>query len=239
MKAIILLVVTTILSIAQGFHVSNNGKRFGSVSRLQMSYDKRWISKASAGLMGIFLIGSTFTAPVFVQPAFAEFRAAQKRTYFRFVPKIVSGRDFYKNELKQAIDKEDWKVVEKIFEEYVTKYNPNFPDQVDATDTYVQSTFFRPMTVLAGSFAERGSSPKQRALTEQLEVFEKAINKLESSVRVTKGEGFFAADVQPPTGAEKKKKALEAWQEGKTALNNYIQIVNSGLMQELNAIEPL
>ena len=83
-------------------------------------------------------------------------------TYFRFVPKFVEGTDYFTGELKTAIEKENWSVVEKLFEVYVTKYNANDPSQVDSSDTFANSRFYRPMTILAGSFAERGSSAKQR-----------------------------------------------------------------------------
>ena len=43
------------------------------------------------------------------------------------------------------------------------------PSQVDATDSYVNVHFFRPMTVFSGSFAERGTSTKQRLLQEQID----------------------------------------------------------------------
>ena len=68
-----------------------------------------------------------------VQSAQADVRAQQKRTYFRFVPKLIIGRDFYKGAVKTAIEKEDWPVVTKFFEEFVSKYNPNDPSQVDST----------------------------------------------------------------------------------------------------------
>ena len=42
-------------------------------------------------------------------------------TYFRFIPKMNEGRNFFKNELKVAIEKEDWPVITNFFEEYVTK----------------------------------------------------------------------------------------------------------------------
>ena len=51
------------------------------------------------------------------------------------------------------------------------------------------------------------------------------------SNKVMKGEGFFAPDIQPPKGAAKKVQALQAWEEGKVALNAYIKVVNFGLMQ--------
>ena len=56
-----------------------------------------------------------------------------------------------------SIEKGDWPVIEKVFESYVTKYNPNDKSQVDSTDTFLNTKYVRPMTVLAGSFAERGS----------------------------------------------------------------------------------
>jgi hypothetical protein len=103
-------------------------------------------SKAmSAGLIAASLIGPPIAVFLPVQPAHAEFRAQQKRTYFRFVPKILKGRDFYKNELKQAIEKEDWAIVSKFFEEYVTRVNPNDPGQVEKTDTFVNENLFRPL----------------------------------------------------------------------------------------------
>ena len=68
-----------------------------------------------------------------IQSANADVRAQQKRTYFRFVPKLIIGRDFYKLQVKDAIDKEDWPVIKTFFAEFVSKYNPNDPTQVDAT----------------------------------------------------------------------------------------------------------
>ena len=104
-------------------------------------------------------IGSKITAAVAVavvsnigiKPANADFRAAQKRTYFRFVPKLIEGRDFFRGELKEAIENENWNGVGKFFEVYVSKYNGNDPTQVDQTDTYVNSKIFRPMKVFSSS----------------------------------------------------------------------------------------
>ena len=161
------------------------------------------------------LIGASINAPIdlsplslphtpLIQVAHADFRAAQKRTYFRMVPKIITGRDFYKGELKQAIDKEDWKVVEKAFETYVAKYNPNDPSQVDQTDRYVDNYFLRPMTVFAGSFAERGTSPKTKSMMQQVELFRAALDDLEGCVK-DRQEGFFSPVVKAPQGAARKK----------------------------------
>lgn len=86
--------------------------------------------------------------------------------------------------MKSAIDKDDWTVVAKFFEEYVSKYNPNDKTQVDQTDSYLNNYFLRPMKVLSGSFAERGTSPKQKALAEKELDFEKAMTRLEGNENI-------------------------------------------------------
>lgn len=123
-----------------------------------------------------------------------------------------------------------------MFEVYVTKYNPNDPTLVDSTDFYANNRYYRPMTVLAGTFAERGSSEKQRKLLDQLDLFKGAMFKMENCFKDMKGEGLFAADIKKPTGSAKKKQALEAWDAGNKALNEYVDIFNLGLMREVNPI---
>lgn len=201
------------------------------------------ISRAvSVGMLGFTLSQGTLSylpdsGPVvtLVKPASAEFRAAQKRTYFRFTPKLVDGMKYYASDLKTAIDKEDFNVVKKFFEIYVVKAN----DLGDKTDSYYQNHFTRPLTVLGGSFAERGVSPKQKLLAEQELVFETAMGELEGCIKDRKGEGFFAPDIKMPKGADRKKQAQKAYSDGKVALNEYVRIMNDGLMLELNKLNTI
>lgn len=137
--------------------------------------------------------GLSSSSPVqLVAPAHADFRAAQKRTYFRYTPKFLEGGEFLKSAADAAVDKEDWAAVKKLFEVYPTKMNGSQKDQVDTTDTYVNSHFYRPMTLLAGSFAERGSSEKQRALMDQEVAVKASLDSLSASVLERRGEGLFA-----------------------------------------------
>lgn len=45
---------------------------------------------------------------ILMHTATADVRAQQKRTYFRFVPKLIEGIKFLKTDIRAAIDKEDW-----------------------------------------------------------------------------------------------------------------------------------
>lgn len=73
----------------------------------------------------------------------------------------------------------------------------------------------------------------------QRELFLGAMKDLEGSVLDVKGPGFFDSVVKAPEGAERKKRALDAYARGKTALNEWIKIANVGLMRELNVIETM
>jgi hypothetical protein len=146
-----ILFVVSLCSLGLGFKVNRQSSRIG-MNALKLSNEDvpKTISKfLSASVIAASLIGPP-AAAIFVptQAAHADVRAQQKRTYFRFVPRLITGRDFYKNELKQAVDKEDWDVVTKFFDTFVVKVNPNDPNQIDQTDTFVNQNFFRPMASL-------------------------------------------------------------------------------------------
>lgn len=174
-----------------------------------------------------------------VLPAHADVRAAMKRTWFRQSPKLVEGGGYVAKELKAAVDKGDWKVVEKFFEEYPSKMNGSQKDQVDQYDTFVNDKILRPMLLLSGSFAERGSSDKQRLLMADREAFIVATEMLKGSVMDTKESGFFGKTIKAPTGAAQKQQASAALADATKAYNAYIKDINLGLMRELNTLSEI
>ena len=186
------------------------------------------------------IIGAIATSSIELgapQPAVADFRAAQKRTYFRQTPKFIEGGNFLTKDLKSAIEKEDYKVIENMFEEYASKVIASRENEVVQTDTFVNQKFYRPMTVLAGSFAERGSSEKQRLLMEQEQAFEAACRTLEGTTKDLKdGPYFFSGTIKMPTGAARKKQAQEGLKTATEAYNKFVTITNKGLMLELNKL---
>jgi len=228
-----------------GFSPLSSGASAGWTRRVSVEM------KSGGGMkvMGALLVsGGLFVAPVVPMPILggslipvvhAEFRAAQKRSYFRYAPKLKEGGLFFGSDLKKAIGGNDWKVVEKMYEEFATKIDGSDKKTVTQTDTYVNSRFFRPMLILSGTFAERGTSPKQRALQEQLDLFTAAMGELENCIRDMPGDSFFSGKKKMPTGAERTKKAKAAYDAGKKAYNEYVTIFNEGLMLELTKLDKI
>lgn len=246
LMAILALLCSTFVS---GFSLQNNKRATTMYNRApEMKFDAVKPAAVAAVASSVFLLGGlpivttdasqprNLVAELMVPSAQADFRAAQKRTYFRYIPKFTEGLNYYKD-LKTAIEKEDYKNAEAMFEVYVSRYNPNDKSLVDATDFYANKYFYKPMVVMSGTFAERGTSEKQRQLSEQLDNFKIAMKSMEGCFKDMKGEGFFAADIKKPTGGAKKKQALQAWADGRKALKEYVDIFNAGLMREVNTIE--
>jgi hypothetical protein len=190
-----LLLVLLLVSLANAFkQLANvrNLKKFALKMNKESSLlNQNWLRNVVASTL---MTSSIFTSNYVLTPseiqidmfrpvvAVADFRAQQKSTFFRFSPKLVTGRDYFRSNIKNAIEKEDWEIVKKFFELYPSKINKNDPKQVDAFDSYINSNLYRPMKVLAGSFAERASTDKQRALVEQEAIFEEAMQSLEGKL---------------------------------------------------------
>jgi len=155
----------------------------------------------------------------FIEPAHADFRAQQKRTYFRFIPKFETGLKYYATDLKKAIDDEKFDVIKTFFEEFIVKVNPNDPNQIDLKDTYVNEKFYRPMVLFSGTFAERGTSTKQRLLLEQKDIFETAMGDLEGCVKDRREGGLFGKEIKMPTGSARKTQVSIYWFHFYTNIN--------------------
>jgi len=245
MKMMLLVALFSSFALHHAFRPSISNGRLSAPNTMKMASTDSDItasikkfSKVSLGIVAGFALAAPDFSQYYgaVAPAAAEFRAQQKRTFFRFSPKFIVGRDFYKTELKKAIDSEDWEAIKKFTEVYPSKINRNDASQIDAYDSYVNSNFYRPMKVLAGSFADRGSSKKQRALMEQEVAFETAVSDLEGCIKDRKGEGLFASTIKMPVGEARTKQAKEAYAKGSAALDEYVRILDEGLMLELNKI---
>lgn len=240
MRQLLALIFLFGLEVCAGLRLIPAGYRIGPRQVQQIGKVSGAIA-SSFFLIGapINLINDAHEPITLIRPAVADFRAQQKRTFFRYSPKLSEGGIFLKKDVKNAIDNNDWKVIEKMFEEYASKMNGSQKDQVDQTDTYVNNHFLRPMTLLAGSFAERGTSAKQRGLMEQEEVFSAAMLSLEGCVKDTPGQGFFASPIKAPTGSARNTQANAALAAATKAYNEYVTQMNTGLMLELNKLETI
>eukprot|EP00291_Cryptomonas_curvata_P001505 CAMPEP_0172179328 /NCGR_PEP_ID=MMETSP1050-20130122/16555_1 /TAXON_ID=233186 /ORGANISM="Cryptomonas curvata, Strain CCAP979/52" /LENGTH=190 /DNA_ID=CAMNT_0012852195 /DNA_START=269 /DNA_END=839 /DNA_ORIENTATION=- len=149
-----------------------------------------------------------------------------KRAYYRYVPRIEAGRDLFVLDLRTKIDKEAWGDVLKLFLKQSVAQEGSAKAQVnlDIKVSELEKELNIPMEVWVTSFAEKGTSPKQRKLEAQTKALRAALE----TVRVAAG---------GDGGTPDKQAALAGWEEGRKAFNKYVRVANRGLTLQVRALE--
>ncbi|CAM9248546.1 unnamed protein product, partial [Phaeothamnion confervicola] len=126
--------------------------------------------------------GATIVAFSAALPVLADTSLiSAKKAYFRYTPRISTGMVYFAKELKPAVDGGKWDIVAKAFVEEVTaQENSRRPDVVKPKSSKIQRDLLDPMKIWAQTFAVKGTGPKLRALTAEIEKLEAALDTLEA-----------------------------------------------------------
>lgn len=173
-----------------------------------------------------FALGSLLVMP---QNTFADMTLETfKRAYYRYVPRIEAGRDLYVLNLRSKIDKESWSDIISLFAKQSVAQEGSAKAQVnlDIKVSELEKELLVPMEVWLTSFAEKGTSPKQRKLEAQVQALRTALEAVRAAAG---GDG----------GSPDKQAALAAWEQGRLAFNKYIKAANRGLTLQVRQLEPI
>jgi len=89
--------------------------------------------------------------------------------------------------------------------------------------TRVDRDLLLPMKIWVTSFAEKGTSPKQRKMDKQVEIIKDSMEKIR-----------LAAGAEGPPNADA---ASEAWETARIAFNQYVKIANKGMTLQVRELE--
>jgi len=183
-------------------------------SALQMVVSRREAAAAGVGLAVLTLLPSEAVADMTLNTF--------KKSYFRWVPRIEAGRDFFVLELGAQIDNQQWAEVLKAFElsSVAQAGSAREANGVSQKSTRVDRELLTPMRVWVTSFAEKGTSPKQRKMDAQVAILAASMEKIRN-----------AAEKQDADSAE------AAWETARKAFNSYIKIANKGMTMQVRDLE--
>uniref|UniRef100_A0A7S2ZQP9 Uncharacterized protein n=1 Tax=Rhodosorus marinus TaxID=101924 RepID=A0A7S2ZQP9_9RHOD len=186
------------------------------VSDLRMSASRREFMFSIAGVAIVNGLPKEASANVNLMAA--------KRSYFRYVPRIEEGINYYMLALSPAVNAGDWGKVSQAFVKtsVAREGSEKALNDIDPKTTILEREFFVPMRTWSNSFAEKGTSPKSRAMLVKVDAFEKEMDKLKKA-----------------TKNQNQADASASWELGRTVLNEYIDIANKGLSRELRKLENL
>mmetsp|Transcript_9437 Transcript_9437/g.25114 ORF Transcript_9437/g.25114 Transcript_9437/m.25114 type:complete len:285 (+) Transcript_9437:98-952(+) len=159
-----------------------------------------------------------------------------KRSYFRYAPRFEGGIDFYVLSLYPAIKNGDWNAVLDAYEPKSDAVEGSKKAEygIDRKVSDLQRKLFDPMSIWANSFAEKGTGPNFRYLSAREETLEAQMKRLKA---IASG-GKLSADKQND-GMDRQTAALDAWQKGRDAINEYISKANTALSRELRKLDTI
>ncbi|CAM9766218.1 unnamed protein product [Ectocarpus sp. 8 AP-2014] len=184
----------------------------------------RELGRYAAGA-GVLSLAGACGSPL---PALADNAlAATKKSYFRYVPRILDAMAWYEGDLQKAIAEEDWPKVLAYFEVINTaRSDSSRPAMYQSSSSRMQRELFSPLSVWAQSMSIKGTG-RLRALLSQEEKLEQAMASLEKA----------ASGKSLKEGESQGQAAKAAWEAGRDAIQEYVEVANKGMVRSLRKID--
>lgn len=202
----------------------------GLVSREQFT--------TSAIAAAFFASISTVVTPT---PAYARGRATLEAAYERYTPRVIAGGKFYANDLRQMIEKNDWKGIEAATAEPPkkskadrVKVDGGLAERAAQAGGFSDARVLAAADLFAATFSDNSISPKTKSMKEKVAKVREVVNDLHSVARQALGEekpegGLFGLGAKAPSQYELAQSARKLYLEGGTAWNEYIFAANKDL----------
>jgi len=209
-----------------------------------MSSRQEFISAAVATSAGV--LASATILPI--QPAEARGRATLEFACDRYYPRLETGGAFYANDLRKAIEKNDWNAI-KLATQEPPKRSKADKSKIDGgiSERAAQAGGFSNARVItaaelwAASFSDNSISAKTKAMKEQTAILEEVVEGMNKAAKIALGEeksggGFLGFGAKAPSQNELAKEVRELYMKGGNAWNQYVFLANDDLPVQLKRL---
>ena len=201
------------------------------------------ISRAAAAVAA----GSAATV-LTPSPSLARGRATLEAAYDRYTPRIVTGGQFYAQDFKKMIEKNDFKAIIAATAEPPKKSKAD-RSKIDGgvSERAAQAGGFSDARVLtaadlyAGAFSDNSISPKTKAMRKSVEKMREVVTGINAAAREASGEesgggGLFGLGSKKASPKELAVTIRKLYLEGGQAYNQYIFDANDDLPVQLKKL---
>ena len=201
------------------------------------------ISRAAAAVAA----GSAATV-LTPSPSLARGRATLEAAYDRYTPRIVAGGQFYAQDFKKMIEKNDFKAIIAATAEPPKKSKAD-RSKIDGgvSERAAQAGGFSDARVLtaadlyAGAFSDNSISPKTKAMRKSVEKMREVVTGINAAAREASGEesgggGLFGLGSKKASPKELAVTIRKLYLEGGQAYNQYIFDANDDLPVQLKKL---
>ena len=231
---------------------------FSVASALNLQSVKTWTEKQSLALAdGItredffqrtVAVASSSLFFASVEPAVARGRATLDQAYERYTPRILTGGNFYKNDLRLLVQNSDFQGVKdalaeppKKTKEDRAKADGGTSERASKAGGFSDARVLVACDLFAATFSDNSISPKTKAMKNEVDELRSVVEAMSLAARQGLGEetgggGLFGFGAKKPTKDELSRKLKELYIQGGTAWNRYIFAANDGLPVQLQKL---
>lgn len=193
-------------------------------------------------------MGVSMGVSVGIEPAYARGRATLEQAIDRYYPRLETGGLFYSNDLKKAIEKNDWAAIKaataeppKRTKEDKSKLDGGVSERAAQAGGFSQSRVVAAADLWAASFSDNSISPKTKKMKEQTAILAEVSDGMSTAAKIALGEekpsgGFLGFGAKAPSQAELAKEVRELYIKGGNAWNQYIFLANDDLPVQLKRL---
>jgi len=171
----------------------------------------------------------------------ARGRATLKESYDRYVPRIVTGGEFYSKDLKAIIAKNDWEGLKaataeppKRTKEDKAKPDGGIAERAAKAGGFSDARVLTACDLFAAGFSDNSISAKTKAMKAEVDVMRNVIEEMNLSARIALGEtkpegGLFGMGGKKPSVQELAQNVRKLYIDGGNAYNKYVYEANEAL----------
>lgn len=175
------------------------------------------------------------------QPAEARGRATLEYALDRYYPRIEAGGVFYSNDLRKAIEKNDWNAIKaataeppKRTKEDKAKVDGGIAERAAQAGGFSNSRVVAAADLWAAAFSDNSVSAKTKNMKEQTAILTEVVNGMNSAAKLALGEeksggGLFGFGSKAPSQTELAQQVRELYIKGGNAYNQYVFLANDDL----------
>lgn len=207
--------------------------------------------RSSIGRQDFFqCVSSAATASMLLvaipESAYARGRATFEQTYRKFVPRVVTGGEFYSTEMKKLISASDFSGIKNALQEPparskadLTKSDSGVAARARQAGQFSDARVLVAADLFAAAFSESSISPKTKKMQAAVAKMREVIQEMESVSKQALGEesgGMFGFGSKKLDKTEASKKLRALYVEGGNAYNEYVLAANDNLALQFDKL---
>jgi hypothetical protein len=175
------------------------------------------------------------------EPAHARGRATLEYAIDRYYPRIEAGGVFYANDLKKAIERNDWTAIKaataeppKRTKEDKSKVDGGIAERAAQAGGFSNARVIAATELYSASFSDNSIAPKTKAMKEQVAILREVVDGMNTAAKIALGEekvggGFFGIGAKGPSQNELAQQVRDLYIKGGNAYNQYVFLANDDL----------